>query len=258
MSLSKPVKGFLLLVVIIVVFTYLDSRVTYSIQSNKMEYSQEEIINITVSVKNRYPFPILYSGYNRIKVTTHPELPTNMTAAQAAKEASSRASEMTPRKIGACFLWGSESKILRNIMVKATNIRDVTLFAKVEAYKTSYLNYSCKITEFSPIWVEHNSTGITMFADIDEKLDYPKIGVFIRNDNLYPVRLPSFDYIEVHYGSPDSNYSMGIYYDLVYSHFDIPALSTRRIFSSFDVRASEDRPVFYKIYGVHVRYPPED
>jgi hypothetical protein len=103
--------------------------------------------------------------------------------------------------------------------------------------------------------VNIDSPGITLFADVNKTAYPPEFGLFVRNENMYPIRLPIYDALEYTW-SENSTSKTIIYIEWVVSHFDIPAMSTESIYQPFSFMGTEECPIYFTLYGRTVRYPP--
>jgi hypothetical protein len=114
-----------------------------------------------------------------------------------------------------------------------------------------------KINEDSLTGVSVNSTGISLFLDTSDDPDNPTILIKARNANPYPVSLPVFYELEIHYGSPDSDSLTVVMIDWAISSWAIPENSTITLYDT-NAYASEKRtPIYYTLYGKTLRYPPD-
>ncbi len=251
------------IVSIIVVYIFLDIGVTISFTTDKETYAVGEIITASINVYNPYPFPIRFWGFSGVIMSEGGVLFNDIDgyagqAASAARAASDRANWVSGSSDMGIWLGSYESKAVRvrHYMVKEEgrfSIRGLVKHKETDWDRQIFYN----TTEFKPVWVTGNSTGITMFADMDNTIDPPMVSLFVRNENMYPVRLPVFDKLIRHYGSINSTTESHTYYNSMISHFDIPAMSTERIHSTMNQYATEETPVFYTLYGITVRYPPD-
>lgn len=99
--------------------------------------------------------------------------------------------------------------------------------------------------------------GRTLDYSIQVENEQKIIVIRVNNSNKYPVKLLLNNEVITHYGTPDSQYKMVTYVDWLTSRLDIPAYSTKTIYNT-DAYASPDRtPIYYTLYGVTLRYPPE-
>lgn len=254
--IRKYGNSLVILGLLVVSFLFLDLGVSYSVETAKDEYSLGEIACVNVSVHNPYPFPIWYSGFHSSAVELSPvsmeRFPFGV-AAIAADRASMEGGSIR-QKSG--FITAYGSKTLFSRMYETEVKGRIGVHAFIGSTRSYNISTNILVTEFKPVWVSVNSTGITLYADLDKEIDPPKVSLYVRNDNTYPVRLPVFDKLVYRYGSPDSNSSVGVYLDWVISHFDIPAMSEEKIFTTINTIATEETPIYYTLYGITVRYPP--
>lgn len=248
------------IVSIIVVYIFLDIGVTISFTTDKETYAVGEIITASINVYNPLPFPIRLWGFSGWIIPEGGVGGVSVTeiAGYAARAASDRANWVSGSSDKGIWLGSYESKAVR---VRHYMVKEEGRFSIRGSVKHKETDWDRQIlyntTEFKPVWVSVNSNGITMFADLDDTIDPPKVALFVRNENMYPVRLPVFDKLIMHYGSINSTIASDIVFDWMISHFDIPAMSTERIYSTMTQYATEETPVFYTLYGITVRYPPE-
>lgn len=109
--------------------------------------------------------------------------------------------------------------------------------------------------------VDVNSTGISLKIEPEVPVLKDKQNIWfyliIVNENPYPVKIPVFSPVITHFGSPNSEYRLVEYIDWANPHWDIPAYSTKQIHQTMVYAATIDTPVYIKINGVTLRYPPE-
>jgi len=255
--ISTHGRKIVVIVSIIVVYIFLDIGVKYSLTTDKETYAVGEIITTSINVHNPYPFPIRFWGFSGVIMPDEGVL-VKEKARYAAQYAVERANWYSGSSDRGMFLEPYANKSVRVFQYTANeegifSIRGLVKHKATDWERQIFYN----TTEFKPVWVNVNSTGITLFADMDNTIDPPTVALFIQNENMYPVRLPVFDKLIIHYGSINSTTASHIYYDWVINHFDIPAMSTERIHSTMNQYATEKTPVFYTLYGVTVRYPPD-
>ncbi len=246
-----------LIVLIVVVYFFLDTGVSYSFTTDKETYAVGEIITATVQVNNPYPFPIRYWGYSS-NIIPEEGVPLKEIVGYAGQAAADKANWYSGKLGKGIWLDSLESRVISLHHYAASEEGSYRMEGLVR-HRTMYWQSSVDYTntEFKPVWVSGNSTGIALFADMDNTIVPPKVALFVRNNNMYPVRLPVFDELIVHYGSVNSTTSSGIMIEWVVSHFDVPAMSTDRIFTTFSFMATEENPIYYSLYGTTVKYPPE-
>ncbi len=257
-------KVALVLLVVAIGYANLDHYCEFQIKTDQSSYGAGEAVEINCTVKNPLPVPIYYRGHSAIVTemryidgskVQRAHLTIREATAEAAAEAARAASGAI---IENGFIAPYGEKVVKTAIYVPKYEGEVIVNAELRSIakvSTSYLGIS--ITDYEPIWVTVNSTGITLLLEPSEDPDNPTILIRVRNDNPYPVRIPVFSEMEKQYGSLESElkYSVQIFWGIPY--WDIPAYSTKTLLNT-DAYASDTRtPIYYTLYGQTLRYPPE-
>lgn len=246
-----------IIVFIVVVYLFIDTGVTYSFSTDKEAYAVGEVITATVHVNNPFPFPIRYWGYSGV-IFPEKGVPVKEIDGYSAQAAADKANWYAGKSGNSIWLGSFESKVLTLNHFSASEEGDYCLNGSVR-HRTMYWQSSVyyATTEYDPVQVSANSTGITLFLEASEDPDNPTILIRVRNDNLYPVRIPVFSPLSKNIGSPDSELKVTEFISWGVSYWDIPAYSSKTIHNT-DAYASDNRtPIYYTLYGQTLRYPPE-
>ncbi len=245
------------IVSIIVIYIFLDIGVTYSITTDKETYAVGEIITASINVHNPYPFPIRLWDFSG-SITPEGGVIVKEITGYAAQAAADRAKWYSGVSDKGMFLEPYENKSVRVFHYTTTEEGRFSMRGSVKHKITSWkrdVNYI--MTEYDPVPVTVNSTGITLFLEASEDPDNPTILIRVGNDNTYPVRIPVFSPLEKKNSSFDSGGKVISFISWGVSHWDIPAYSTKTIHNT-DAYASDDRTsIYYTLYGPTLRYPPE-
>jgi len=252
------------LLVIAIGYANLDHYCEFQIKTDQSSYGAGEAVEINCTVKNPLPVPIYYRGHSAIVTemryidgskVQRAHLTIREATAEAASEAARAASGAI---IENGFIAPYREKVVKTVIYVPKYEGEVIVNAElwsIAKVSTSHLGIS--ITEYEPIWVTVNSTGVTLLLEPSEDPDNPTILIRVKNDNPYPVRIPTFSPLEIKHGSLDSEIYYMIFINWVYPHWDIPAYSTKTIYNT-DAYASDTRtPIYYTLYGQTLRYPPE-
>jgi hypothetical protein len=254
----------LFILVLVTAFSYwnLDYLCTFNISTDKQSYNAGEVVEINCIINNPLPIPVYYRGHRVIDVEMsyrngvkiqRSDLPIAEARAQrAAEEARAAAGGVVHRG----FLRQNSGKIVKTVIytppVEGEGVVNVEYSGVSRSFSSST---SIIIEEYSPREVSINSTGITLFLEGSGDVDRPTILIRVRNDNPYPVRFPVFDELTKNYGSPDSVIKITIYLSGFPSFFEVPSFSTITIYDT-DSQASDNTPIYFKLYGLTLRYPP--
>ena len=170
-------------------------------------------------------------------------------AAENAAEAARIASGKT---LGRGFIAPYSEKIVRTTRYLPEHIDMIQVMAEcTDITGTDSANLSLEITEYKPVWVDVNSSGVALFLDENEE---KRIVVIVNNSNPYPVRIPPSSPITTHFGTPDSELKLVEYTEWMNAYVDIPAYSTKQIHQTMAHTATMDTPVYITIYGITLRY----
>ncbi len=246
-----------LIVFIVGVFFFLDTGVSYSFTTDKVTYAVGEIITATVQVTNPYPFPIRYWGYSS-NIIPEEGVPLKEIAGYAAQAAADKANWYSGKSGKGIWLDSLESRVISLHHYTASEEGSYRMEGLVR-HRTMYWQSSVDYTntEYKPVWVSANSTGITLVLEASEDADNPVILIRVRNDNLYPVRIPVFPNIMIKHGSIENELEtvVHIYWDIIF--WDIPAYSIKTIYNTETYASDTRTPIYYTLYGQTLRYPPE-
>jgi hypothetical protein len=261
---KKYGKAAIVLLVVVIGYANLDHYCSLRITTGQSSYSAGEAVEVQCIVSNPLPLPIYYRGHTALDIEMSYRNGSNVqrvylsyseNAAEAAAEAS-RAE--TGRPWGDGFIGPNGDKIVRTVRYTPMREGEALITAKLAGFtKLSESNMSIEITEYDPILVSVNSTGITLFAGPSQS-QYPNIVIQISNDNPYPVRIPVFGSIGRWTGSPDSDIKTVTNINWVYQHWDIPPYSTRTIWDTGASAKATRTPAYFRLYGKTLVYPPSD
>ncbi|MFH0850809.1 MAG: hypothetical protein V1924_07720 [Candidatus Bathyarchaeota archaeon] len=261
---KKYGKVAIALLVIAIGYANLDHYCSFHITTGQPSYAAGEAVEVQCIVSNPLPLPIYYRGHTAIDIETSYQngskvqkvyLNYTEAAAEAATEASRAA---TGEPWGEGFISPNGDKIVKTVRYTPMREGEVLITAELTSFtKVSAVNKSIVITEYDPILVNVNSTGITLFAEPSQD-QYPNIVIQIRNDNSYPIRIPVFSYITRWTGTPDSDTKTVTYISWTNQHWDIPPYSTKTIWDTGISAKTIPRPTYFRLYGKTLVYPPLD
>ena len=261
---KKYGKVAIALLVIAIGYANLDHYCSFHITTGQPSYAAGEAVEVQCIVSNPLPLPIYYRGHTAIDIETSYQngskvqkvyLNYTEAAAEAANEAS-RAASGEPWGEG--FISPNEEKIVKTVRYTPMHEGEVMITAELTSFtKVSAVNMSIEITEYDPILVNVNSTGITLFAGPSQD-QYPTIVIQIRNDNPYPVRIPVFSSLTRWVGSPDSDMKTVTFISWVNRYWDIPPYSTKTIWDTGTSAKTTRKPIYFRLYGKTLVYPPLD
>jgi len=253
--------GLVVVLLLVIGFGYinLDHYCTFNVSSDKPSYGVGEVIEINCTINNPLPIPVYYRGHTVIEVTSEYSNGSSVRrfyfsgyeiAAENAAEAARIASGKAP---GRGFIAPYGEKIVRTVRYLPEYTGMIQVVAEcTDITGTEIANLSLEITEYKPVWVNVNSSGVTFFLDENEE---KRIAVIVNNNNPYPVRIPTSSPITTHFGTPDSELKLVEYIDWMSPHWEIPAYSTKQIHQTMS-HATDDTPVYITINGITLRYPP--
>jgi hypothetical protein len=225
-------------------------------------YAVGEAVEVQCIVSNPLPIPIYYRGHTAADIEMSYQngskvqrvyLNYTENAAEAAVEASRAASGGS---WGEGFIGPNGDKTVKTVRYTPMREGEALITAELTSFtKESAANMSIEITEYDPILVNVNSTGITLFAGPSQD-QHPNIVIQIRNDNSYSVRMPVFGSIVRWVGSPDSDTITVTHISWVNQHWDIPPYSTKTIWDTETSAKTTRTPIYFRLYGKTLVYPP--
>jgi hypothetical protein len=255
-------KVALVLLVVAIGYANLDHYCSFHITTGQPSYAAGEAVEVQCIVSNQLPLPIYYRGHTAMDIETSYQngskeqrvyLNYTEAAAEAAVEASRAASGGS---WGEGFISPNGDKIVKTVRYTPMHEGEVLITAELTSFtKVSASNTSIKITEYNPLLVNVNSTGVTLFAGPSQD-QYPNIVIQIRNDNPYPVHIPVFSSITRWTGSPESNTKTVIFIEWVNQYWDIPSYSTKTIWDTGTSAKTIPKPTYFRLYGKTLVYPP--
>ncbi len=254
--------GLALVLLLVIGFGYinLDHYCTFNVSSDKQSYSVGEVIEINCTINNPLPIPVYYRGHTNIEVTAEYINGSNVrrfyfSGYEIAAENAAEAARLASGEVyGRGFIAPYGEMIVRTTRY----LPEYTEIAQFTAECTDITgmdsaSLSLEITEYKPIWIDVNSSGVSLFLDENEERE---VAVFVNNSNPYPVRIPVCTPIITHFGTPDSELKLVEYTEWMSSHWEIPAYSTKQIHQTMAFAATDDTSVYITIYGITLRYPP--
>ena len=257
-------KASLVLLVVAIGYANLDHYCSFHITTSKPSYAAGEAVEVQCIVSNPLPVPIYYRGHTAIDIETSyrngstvQRVYLNYTenAAEAAVEASRVA---TGESWGEGFISAKGDKTVKTVRYTPVHEGEVLISAELTSFtKVSAVNMSIEITEYDPLLVNINSTGVTLFAGPSQDR-YPNIVIQISNDNPYPVRIPVFSSITRWTESPDSDMKTVTLINWVNRYWDIPAYSTIIIWDTGASAKTTRTSIYFRLYGKTLVYPPLD
>ncbi|MCW4012898.1 MAG: hypothetical protein NWF07_07890 [Candidatus Bathyarchaeota archaeon] len=255
--------GLVIVLLLVVGFGYinLDNYCVFNVSSDKPSYSVGEVIEINCTINNPLPIPVYYRGHTLIEVTAEYN---NGSSVQrfyfsikeiAAEDAAEAARIASGEVYGRGFIASHGEKRVRTTRYLPKYIGMIQVMAEcTDITGMDSANLSLEITEYQPVWVDVNSSGISLFLDENEE---NRIIVLVNNSNAYPVRIPVYSPVITHFGSPDSELRLVEYIDWVNPYWDILAYSAKQIHRTMSHTGTVDTPVYVTIYGITLRYPPQ-
>lgn len=253
--------GLVVVLLLVIGFGYinLDNYCTFNVSSEQPSYGVGEVIEINCTINNPLPIPVYYRGHTLIEVTAEY---SNGSSVQrfyfsikeiAAEDAAEAARIASGEVYGRGFIAPYGDKNVRTTRYLPEHIDMIQVIAEcTDITGTKSDDLSLEITEYQPVLIDVNSSGVSLFLDEKEE---KRIVVIVNNSNPYPVRIPTSSPVKTHFGTPDSELKLVEYIDWMSPHWDIPAYSTKLIHQTM-AHATDDTPVYITINGITLRYPP--
>ena len=255
-------KVALVLLVVAIGYANLDHYCSFHITTGQPSYAAGEAVEVRCIVSNPWPIPIYYRGHMAIDIETSYQNGSKvqrvfLNYAEAAAEAATEASRAASGESwGEGFISPNGDKIVKTVRYTPMLEGEVMITAELTSFtKVSAVNMSIEITEYDPVLVNVNSTGITLFAGPSQD-QYPNLVIQIRNDNPYPVRIPVFSSITRWAGSPDSDTKTVTHISWVNQHWDIPPYSTKTIWDTGTSAKTTRTLIYFRLYGKTLVYSP--
>lgn len=253
--------GLVVVLLFVIGFGYinLDHYCTFNVSPDKPSYGAGEIIEINCTINNPLPIPVYYRGHTSIEIKAEYSNGSNVrrfyfSGYEIAAENAAEAARIASGEVyGRGFIAPHSEKIVKTTRYLPEHTDMIQVMAEcTDITGTDSANLSLEITEYKPVWIDVNSSSISLFLDETEE---KRIAVIVNNSNPYPVRIPVCSPVITHFGSPDSELKLVEYIDWMSAHWDIPAYSTKQIHQTMS-HATVDTPVYITIYGITLRYPP--
>jgi hypothetical protein len=254
--------GLVIVLLLVIGFGYInvDNYCTFNVSSEQPSYEVGEVIEINCTINNPLPIPVYYRGHTQIIVTVEYRNGSNVrcfyfSGYEIAAEAAAEAARIASGEVcGRGFIAPHGEKIVRTTRYLLEHIDMIQVMAEcTDITGTDSANLSIEITEYKPVWVDVNSSGVSLFLEENEE---KRIGVIVNNSNPYPVRIPTCNPVITHFGSPDSELKLVEYVEWMSAHWDIPAYTKKQIHQTMSHAGTDDTPVYITINEITLRYPP--
>ena len=241
----------------------LDSFCEFDVLLDKASYNAGEVVELNCTITNPLPIPVYYRGHGYISIEAsylngskvpRTQLTISEAAAQAAaEEARAAAGEF----VGNGFIMPYGEKTVKTVRYTPTYEGEITVNVEYSGFKSESRELNQTIGKYSPVGVSVNSTGIALYLEDSDDAQNPTILIRVRNDNPYPVRFPVFYELTKNYGTPDSDMKTVVFIEWVIHSFEIPAFSTLTIFDTNSFASPNRTTIYFTLYGITLRYPPE-